>query len=418
MDFQANATGTFDDDRLPGRPKTHRPIPNTTLGSSLTQTQTAQRAPRVRISRPTGAIPPSARPRVETTIGCLPTLTNNGWYRTQLVITKLTNTSARLDVSLTALDASGNPGAVVASGSVTDTSTWPGGAAPAAYFSPSGVSTALYPSYKNHNGTIGNADNVVADLCSGPVAQYTLSTNVAGNGTITNNPDQAQYASGTVVQLTATPNSGYVFAGPSGDLSGSANPTTITMNGDKVVTATFTLPPPAQPLPIQVGDQWRYLKGQSAPPANWAATGFDDSAWSLGPTGIGYADSDDATVLSDMMSNYVSVYARKAFSVTNPAAITGLILQIDYDDGFVAYLTVPRSPVAASPAVRPPTTPWPPAMMPLVATAAHSPSNTSTSAQRRSSRASTSWPSKCTTPRSPAPTSRSSRRCTSRSSTP
>ena len=132
-------------------------------------------------------------------------------------------------------------------------------------------------------------------------AQYTLSTNVAGNGTITKNPDQAQYASGTVVQLTATPNTGYVFAGWSGDLSGSANPTTITMNGDKVVTATFTLPPPAQPLPIQVGDQWRYLKGQSAPPANWAATGFDDSAWSLGPTGIGYADADDATLLSDML---------------------------------------------------------------------------------------------------------------------
>ena len=172
----------------------------------------------------------------------------------------------------------------------------------------------------------------------GASAQYTLTTNVAGNGTITKNPEQAQYASGTVVQLTATPNTGYVFAGWSGDLSGSANPTTITMNGDKIVTATFTVPPPAQPLPIQVGDQWRYLKGQSAPPANWAATGFDDSAWSLGPTGIGYADGDDATVLSDMMNNYVSVYARKAFSVTNPAAITGLILQIDYDDGFVAYL--------------------------------------------------------------------------------
>jgi len=42
-----------------------------------------------------------------------------------------------------------------------------------------------------------------------------------------------------MVTLTATPASGYVFSGWSGDLGGSTNPTTITMDGNKIVTATF-----------------------------------------------------------------------------------------------------------------------------------------------------------------------------------
>ena len=48
------------------------------------------------------------------------------------------------------------------------------------------------------------------------------------------------YDPGTVVQLTAVPDSGYSFSGWNGDLSGSANPTSLTMNSAKAVTATFT----------------------------------------------------------------------------------------------------------------------------------------------------------------------------------
>ncbi len=192
----------------------------------------------------------STTTRVETTIACLPTLTANGWYRAKLVATKLTNASAKLDVTLTALDASGNPGAVVASGTVTDTSTWAGGAAPAGYFAPSGTSTALYPSYKNHSGTTGNADNAVADFCSAPVTQYTLTTNVVGNGSVTLNPSGGVYNAGTVVQVTAVPGSGAAFSGWSGDLTGSTNPTTITMTSNKSVTATFV---PATTTTFQEG---------------------------------------------------------------------------------------------------------------------------------------------------------------------
>ncbi len=63
--------------------------------------------------------------------------------------------------------------------------------------------------------------------------QYTLSVNTVGQGQVTVNPDQSSYDSGTVVTLTAVPSSGWEFQGWSGAVSGSANPTSVTMNSDK-----------------------------------------------------------------------------------------------------------------------------------------------------------------------------------------
>ena len=47
------------------------------------------------------------------------------------------------------------------------------------------------------------------------------------------------YTAGAVVQIYASASSGYHFTGWSGDASGTANPTTITMNVNKTVTANF-----------------------------------------------------------------------------------------------------------------------------------------------------------------------------------
>jgi len=68
---------------------------------------------------------------------------------------------------------------------------------------------------------------------------YTLTIS-ATNGSVTKTPNQTSYTSGTTVTLQATPNSGYVFTGWSGDLTGTTNPATITMNSNKSVTANFT----------------------------------------------------------------------------------------------------------------------------------------------------------------------------------
>ncbi|MFC1601650.1 lamin tail domain-containing protein [Candidatus Sumerlaeota bacterium] len=94
-------------------------------------------------------------------------------------------------------------------------------------------------------------------------------------------------------------------------------------------------------IDIVEGDAWRYFKGQSEPSGGaltWTQIGFNDSAWAEGPTGMGYGDGDDTTVLGDMMDNYWSVYLRKTFNVTDPGEVTSLTLSIDYDDGFIAYI--------------------------------------------------------------------------------
>jgi len=77
------------------------------------------------------------------------------------------------------------------------------------------------------------------------INRYTLTANVSGSGSVAKSPDQSSYTHGISVQLTATPATGWHFAGWSGDLSGATNPVTITMDVSKTVTATYApLPHP------------------------------------------------------------------------------------------------------------------------------------------------------------------------------
>lgn len=69
--------------------------------------------------------------------------------------------------------------------------------------------------------------------------QYTLTTSMTGEGSISTNPSGGAYEENTVVSLSATPATGYLFDGWGGDLSGRQNPITITMDSDKSVTASF-----------------------------------------------------------------------------------------------------------------------------------------------------------------------------------
>jgi hypothetical protein len=72
------------------------------------------------------------------------------------------------------------------------------------------------------------------------IVKFALSI-TATNGTVTPSPAGSPYDSGTGVSLAATPVTGYSFTGWSGDLAGSANPATITMNSAKSVIASFTI---------------------------------------------------------------------------------------------------------------------------------------------------------------------------------
>ena len=90
-------------------------------------------------------------------------------------------------------------------------------------------------------GTVG-VDCARLGVDYAAAAEYSLTVNIIGSGSVTKVPDQATYASGTSVELTANPVPGWSFSGWSGDLTGSTNPKNITMDSNKTVTATFILP--------------------------------------------------------------------------------------------------------------------------------------------------------------------------------
>src|SRR5437667_7187219 len=94
---------------------------------------------------------------------------------------------------------------------------------------------------------------------------------------------------------------------------------------------------------ISEGDTWRFRNGTSFPGATWNTLGYDDSmsGWFSFPSGFGYGDGDDRTILNDMtnaVNGYVTFFTRKKFVVDNPAALNNLTLGVDYDDGFVAWI--------------------------------------------------------------------------------
>ncbi|MBC8231509.1 hypothetical protein H8E77_18320 [bacterium] len=79
--------------------------------------------------------------------------------------------------------------------------------------------------------------------------KYTLTVSSTDCGSVSLNPPGGTYDAGTVVTLEAIPNPDCRFDYWSGDLSGTDNPTTITMDSDKTVTAIFecTLSPNVSP---------------------------------------------------------------------------------------------------------------------------------------------------------------------------
>ena len=92
--------------------------------------------------------------------------------------------------------------------------------------------------------TMTSNRNIVANFTQNA---FTLTLNAfpTAGGTVSKTPDQATYTQGSTVQITATANSGYTFAGWTGDASGTTNPLNITMNSNKNITANFSVVPPS-----------------------------------------------------------------------------------------------------------------------------------------------------------------------------
>ena len=105
------------------------------------------------------------------------------------------------------------------------------------------------PALTNNEVTINGNTTVTANYSQN---EYTLTVSTLGNGTVSRN-NNGPYHYGDVVQLTATPDTKWVFSTWSGDMNGSANPAFITMDGNKAVTATFTF---VNTAPIAANDAY------------------------------------------------------------------------------------------------------------------------------------------------------------------
>jgi uncharacterized repeat protein (TIGR02543 family) len=132
------------------------------------------------------------------------------------------------------------------------------------------------------DGSGSNPRTVVAS----PGAVYTfvlatehrLTRGVSGPGSVSG--ADGFRAAGSTVQLAATPQAGYQFAGWSGSVSGVLNPISFVMDGPKSVTANFTAAPTGVRFLSNVGGTQFTVSGSGCPAGTYTAA--VDVVWAYG----------------------------------------------------------------------------------------------------------------------------------------
>ena len=151
--------------------------------------------------------------------------------------------------------------------------------------------------------TVVMDDNKVITAVFAEDIPQTLTTNTVGNGTLLVNPNQAQYSLGDNVTVTAVPDSGYIFTGWSGDLTGTTNPAVIMMDSNKTITATFDVQPPGL-----LNENFN-IYGPDADPADWQDTGANNSMIEDDALfAVAYVGGDAALSTSSTLNNIHTHY--------------------------------------------------------------------------------------------------------------
>ncbi len=138
---------------------------------------------------------------------------------------------------------------------------------------------------------------------------YTLAV-AATNGAVVAVPQKASYSYGETVSLQAVASTGYHFAGWSGDLSGSANPSSIVMNANKSVTAgfainTYTLNATAVNGSVAKSpDRASYNYGETVSLQAVAAAGYEFAGWSGALSGT----TNPASLLMDSNKSVTATF--------------------------------------------------------------------------------------------------------------
>jgi hypothetical protein len=149
---------------------------------------------------------------------------------------------------------------------------------------------------------------------------------------------QAQLlADGRTVTLTTAPHPAKNFSLTVFDVADRSLPANTT----RVSRTSYRIVPPApDPKPdlVLVGapTALRYQLGTAAPPTTWAAPACDSVDWAIGELPIGFGEPNLATSVE--MNRAVTLYTRMPFQVPDVGVLESLELDVDFDDGFVAFL--------------------------------------------------------------------------------
>lgn len=140
---------------------------------------------------------------------------------------------------------------------------------------------------------------------------YDLTTSVSGNGTI--NPSSGSIVQDSIQSIMAIPFIGYEFTGWGGALSGTTNPTTITMDTDKSVSATFA--------PIANFNAYEWNFNTDGNTENWTNIG-SSSTIASGSNTIAI-ESSNAKIENTHLAIPTNDYAALEIRLKNLTNITG-----------------------------------------------------------------------------------------------
>jgi uncharacterized repeat protein (TIGR02543 family) len=184
-------------------------------------------------------ITPAANVKSQVTAGAGATLTS----------ASCSNTTAYI---LSTTVAPTNGGTVVGSGTYNAGTSVTLTATPATGYIFTGWSGGATGTSASVTVTMDGNKSVTANFAA-QTATYTLTATVSptGGGTVTGS---GSYSEGAIATITASPAAGYIFTGWSGDATGTSGSTSVTMNGNKSVTANFQLQSSGGTATIRIED--------------------------------------------------------------------------------------------------------------------------------------------------------------------
>lgn len=174
----------------------------------------------------------------------------------------------------------------------------------------------------------GPAPDIGAIESGSTTTTYTLSISAspAAGGSVSRSPNASSYAAGTIVTLTASSASGYVFSGWSGSVSGTSNPVTLTMDGNKSVTATFTQTATNYTLSTSVTGQGSvspasgtFASGTNVTLTATPASGWQFNGWSGSVTGT----TNPVTLTMNSNKAVTATFTQSTTNYTLATSITG-----------------------------------------------------------------------------------------------